>query len=150
MRDLLRKLPAEFGATIFVSSHLLNEVEQIATQVGILQNGKLVYQGPPEQIHRSFQEKVLVILDRPEAANDLLKRKGWKTAPGSNQSLEIDIQNGDETASINRCLVENGFAVFDLHRRQLSLEDIFLQLTKQPSNTHPRISYECHNTQPIR
>ena len=133
MRDLLRELPARFGVTIFVSSHLLNEVEQIATQVGILQNGELVYQGPPEQIHRSFQEKVLVTLDRPEAASKILRHNGWKTITCVDHSLVIDIQNPNETATINRCLVENGFSVSDLHRRQLSLEDIFLQLTEQPT-----------------
>ena len=45
MRDMIRRLPAEFGVTVFLSSHLLSEVEQIASHIGIIHEGRLLFQG---------------------------------------------------------------------------------------------------------
>jgi len=50
MRELVRRLPSEFGITVFLSSHLLGEVEQVATNVGILSQGQMVFQGTAKEI----------------------------------------------------------------------------------------------------
>src|SRR5262245_53764669 len=56
MRDLIRRLPEEFGATVFLSSHLLSEVEQLATHIGIIHEGSLLFQGTLAELQAQRQD----------------------------------------------------------------------------------------------
>ena len=55
MRDLIMRLPEDFGITVFLSSHLLHEVDQVATQIGIIQAGRLIFQGSPALPQRDVE-----------------------------------------------------------------------------------------------
>src|SRR6185503_17544218 len=68
MRDLIRRLPAEFGATIFLSSHLLSEVEQIAGHIGIIHQGRLLFQGALDELQAQQRERLIVGVNQPEQA----------------------------------------------------------------------------------
>lgn len=58
MRDLLLRLPAEFGVTVFLSSHLLSEVEQIATHIGIIHEGRLLFQGTLSELQEAHRAEL--------------------------------------------------------------------------------------------
>ncbi len=81
VRELIRRLPGEYGVTVFVSSHLLGEVEQIATQIGIIQAGRLIFQGTPDGLRGRYQDHVALKVDRPEAAQQTLRLAAgrWST-----------------------------------------------------------------------
>src|SRR5262249_45490409 len=77
MRNLIGQLSAEHGITVFLSSHLLSEIEQVATHIGIIHKGKLLFQSTPDALHARLQEHIRLEVDQPLEARRLLAEKGW-------------------------------------------------------------------------
>jgi ABC-2 type transport system ATP-binding protein len=127
MRQLIRRLPPEFGITVFLSSHLLGEVEQVATHVGILSQGQLVFQGTAKDVSALRRPRLRIRVPRADAARAHLSERGWAAELVANELLL-----GDTTvaAAVNRSLVEAGFDVELLALESASLEDIFLGMTQ--------------------
>jgi ABC-type multidrug transport system ATPase subunit len=128
MRDLIRRLPEEFGATVFLSSHLLSEVEQIASHIGIIHQSKLLFQGTLAELQERQQTELSVGVTKPDEAFNCLVNAGWSVAR-RNGLLSVSTKGADDAAQINRLLVEQRLDVFHLTLSQRSLEDIFLSLT---------------------
>lgn len=59
MRELIRSLPEQYGMTVIVSSHLLSEIDQMAEDIGIISNGRMMYQGPLNMLHETDRSKTL-------------------------------------------------------------------------------------------
>jgi len=127
MRSLIRKLPTEHGITVFLSSHLLNEVEQVATHVGILSAGKMVFQGSAAELQRKRESRLRIRVDRLPEAAVLLAREGWDIEVADDSLLTSET---NDPAKINRTLVETGFAVHHLAVESASLEEVFLNMTQ--------------------
>lgn len=128
MRDLIRRLPEEFGATVFLSSHLLSEVEQIASHIGIIHESKLLFQGPLAELQERQQTELSVGVTKPDEAFNCLVSAGW-SVERRNGLLSVSTKGADDAAQINRLLVDQRLDVFHLALSQRSLEDIFLSLT---------------------
>lgn len=126
MRQLIRELPSQFGITVFLSSHLLTEVEQVATHVGILSQGALVFQGTAADVTALRKPRLRIRVTRaPEAAAHLATR-GWRaTVDGEILTLE----ESTAAADVNHALVTAGYGVHHLAVESTSLEDVFLGLT---------------------
>jgi ABC-2 type transport system ATP-binding protein len=131
IRDLICRLPKEYGVTVFVSSHLLNEVEQMATQIGIISQGHLIFQGTPEQLRASYHDELVVSTDNISNSINILNQNGWNVVYNGNHHLNIRVNGLADAALINKQLVEHGVRVYQLNMDQPSLEDIFLTLTEQ-------------------
>jgi lantibiotic transport system ATP-binding protein len=129
IRDLIRGLPAAAGVTVFLSSHLLAEVEQVATHLGIVQAGRLLFQGTPAELKAGRSGSVALGVDRPVDAAGLLARAGYSCTAEGDGGLRILAAGKDEAARLNRLVVEAGFAVHSLACEGVSLEFIFLDLT---------------------
>jgi lantibiotic transport system ATP-binding protein len=129
MRDLLRRLPQEYGITVFVSSHLLAEVEQIATQVGIIHKGQLIFQGKPALLRAAYPDQWWLGVDRPTDALQMARSLGWTNIQKQDGHLSIALNGPEEAAKLNAELIRAGFRVHEISRKTLSLEDIFLQVT---------------------
>jgi len=128
VRDLIRGFPAEYGITVFLSSHLLSEVEQLADTIGIIHQGKLMFQGALADLHDQRERFLEVgVADMP-AARDLLATAGYTVLPTSNGRLHVAAEP-EQVADLNTLLVRRGLAVHHLALQQRSLEDIFLTLT---------------------
>ncbi|MEO8028106.1 MAG: ABC transporter ATP-binding protein [Bryobacteraceae bacterium] len=127
MRSLIRRLPEQHGITVFLSSHLLNEVEQVATHVGILSQGRVVFQGSAAELRRLRRPRLRIRVDEALKATVLLATRGWKVEQSDGWLLAPD---GDDPAEINRALVEAGFSVRHLAVESASLEDVFLEMTR--------------------
>jgi ABC-2 type transport system ATP-binding protein len=127
VRHLISDL-ARDGATVLVSSHLLAEVEQICSHVGVMYEGRLVAQGPLTELRASTVQTVRVDTDRPEDAAPVLAELGLsdiKTSPGSvTANLEDVAVEKIMPNLVNACVPVFGFAVL-----QPSLEDVFVSLT---------------------
>jgi ABC-type multidrug transport system ATPase subunit len=128
VRTLVRELPKRRGMTVFLSSHLLAEVEQVATHFAIISQGQLKFEGTPEELRLRSQEKIVVEVDQPERAHALLTSIGRKVTR-EGDCLAIDSENEFGSARINAILVQAGVAVSRLTTRRLTLEDAFLDLT---------------------
>ena len=132
MRALISRLPHE-GITVFLSSHLLSEVEQVATHIGIIHAGRLIFQGTPDELRARYQDYATITTDRLEASRQLLVQSGWQAAHLENHHLSVPVNGPSDAAMINAQLVKAGHQVFQLGLVQPSLEDIFLTLTNNAS-----------------
>jgi ABC-2 type transport system ATP-binding protein len=129
MRDLIRRMPDEFGVTVFLSSHLLSEVEQIASHIGIIHEGKLLFQGPLAELQTKQQTQLIVGVKQLDAASECLVNAGWIVAQTVDGMLSVAAKTGDDAARVNKLLVDHRLDVFHIALSQPSLEDIFLTLT---------------------
>jgi ABC-type multidrug transport system ATPase subunit len=128
MRDLLQRLPREHGVTVFLSSHLLAEVEQVAGFVGIIHEGRLTFQGRLSALRERQRSQLRLGVKRAGAALELLRHSGVAAQADGDAFVRVE---GDacEAASLNRLLVESGHDVFHVSVERQSLEAIFLGLT---------------------
>ncbi len=129
MRDLISRLPHDTNTTVFLSSHLLNEVEQVATHIGIINEGRMLFQGTLDDLHAQRRETVSLGVNRPAEAVRALTQLGWSVQHNGNRYLHIPVKRRDEPARLNAQLVGLGFEVDHLSLDLPSLEDIFLELT---------------------
>lgn len=132
MRTLIRDLPKRRGVTIFLSSHLLSEVEQVATHFAIISQGELKFEGTPEQLRMRSEQIIVLEVDQPERAQALLGAIGL-TVTRENRRIRIKAGDGWEPAQINTSLVKAGLAVSHLARHHKTLEEVFLDLTNSPA-----------------
>jgi len=130
MRDLIRRLPEEFGVTVFLSSHLLSEVEQIASHIGIVHEGSLLFQGTLADLQAKQQTQLTVGVKQLEQAINFLNAAGWSVQRRVDELLNVSARAPEDAVEINRLLVEQRLDVFHLSLAQASLEDIFLTLTR--------------------
>jgi lantibiotic transport system ATP-binding protein len=135
MRDLIRRLPVEFGATVFLSSHLLSEIEQIACHIGIIHQGRLLFQGTLAELQAQRREHLVVGVKQSEQAMRCLGAAGWRAQRRDDGLLAVSATTSDAAARINNLLVNQGLEVFHIALAQASLEDIFLTLTGGRSET---------------
>ncbi len=135
MRDLIVRLPQEQNITAFLSSHLLSEVEQVATHIGIINQGRMLFQGTLDDLHARRREQVSLGVNRLSEASEVLTRAGWSPRLNGNRYLHIPIKRRDEPVKLNALLVGQGFEVDHLSVDQPSLEDIFLELTQNAAHT---------------
>lgn len=128
MRELIQLLPKKFGMTIVVSSHLLSEIDQLATQVGIIREGELVYQDSLAQLHQYSRKHLAVRTTNNERTQLFLSqnRITWET---QDEYLIIPQLKDTAIVELNRALIENDIGVVRIEERKKSLEDIFLELT---------------------
>ena len=129
VRALVRDLPRRRGVTVFLSSHLLAEVEQVATHLAIISQGRVNFEGTPEELRKRSKPTLAVSVDQTERAYSLLVRRGCQVTR-EGQRLLIAPDGCDEPAEINAILVQAGIAVSQLVTQHLTLEDLFLELTR--------------------
>ncbi|HJV21389.1 MAG TPA: ABC transporter ATP-binding protein [Holophagaceae bacterium] len=130
IRALLKELPRAKGTTVFLSSHLLGEVEQVASHVGVLHQGRLRFQGTLEALKEGVGHTLRIGVSEPERALALLQGAGYTAAPGAEGSLQASYLGEAQAARINALLVDAGLGVHHLAVEPSSLERIFLGLTE--------------------
>jgi ABC-2 type transport system ATP-binding protein len=127
MRDLLRDLAAA-GKTVFISSHVLSEVQQICSRVAIINHGKLIRVAPVAELIESpgeFEVKV----DSPSDLATALRLQPWGREARAEDGVVITAAPDGRGRELIRFLVQNGFEADAVSPRHRDLEDIFLSLT---------------------
>lgn len=125
VRRLIHSLVNDHGMTVFLSSHLLDDVEKIATHLGLLNAGRLVAQGDLPSLR---DQHVKLRCSNPDTALQVLENGGYSASAENDGSLRIDTA-ADNAASINRLLVTSGFDVSELRTSAWSLEQYFARMT---------------------
>ncbi|MFD7523266.1 ABC transporter ATP-binding protein [Paenibacillus chitinolyticus] len=128
IRELIKLLPERYGITILLSSHLLSEIEQIATSVGIISEGNLLYQGSMDSLRQKNRNAIFMKTGDNAKAEQLLFTQGYRPTQSGGR-LELSNIQDSEVAEMNRMLVEHQIAVTRIEEQKKSLEDIFLELT---------------------
>ncbi len=130
MRHLFQQLNQEEGTTIFISNHILSEVDLIADTIGIIQHGNLLAELPIEEIHKHQAEYISLQVDDAAHAAALLEQMGVTNFSVLDKEF-IRIYDPDISGKIlSKTLIENGVGLESLGRSQDTLEDYFFQLTE--------------------
>jgi ABC-2 type transport system ATP-binding protein len=124
VRDLLVGLRTE-GKTVFLSSHLLSEVEQVSDSVAVLSQGRLAWQGGIKELTQSTVPIVRVVVDDVDRAASVLTEGGWIVR---REELALLVENAEPSA-VNAALSEVGLHPSELSEARRSLEEVFLELT---------------------
>lgn len=128
MRELIATLPEQYGMTVMVSSHLLSEIDQMAEDVGIIDHGKMLYQGSLQKLHEQARSNIRIrVLNMGTAVRILEEYREHFYMDG--EELEFSERPEKEIARIVTLLATGGAQVARVEVREKSLEDIFLSLT---------------------
>jgi ABC-type multidrug transport system ATPase subunit len=129
IRELLLKLVST-GKTVFISSHLLAEIEKMATHVGIINNGALMFQGTIHDLQNISQPLINIETDNTVDAANLLKRHNFTVTDIDNDRLFVPFTSKQQVGEINALLVQNNITVFGINKQHKDLEKLFLDITK--------------------
>ncbi len=131
IRELLLKLNREKGTTIFLSSHMLSEIEKLVTHLGIIKKGRLIFQGTLEELKQinGNQNVILIETDNNLKASSILQST-YHTSIKENNILEVRYQNREQIAAIGKTLIEEGFNIYLLQTKFKDLEKNFMELTE--------------------
>lgn len=133
MRIFLSALPERTGATVLVSSHLLGEIEQTATHVGILSNGRLAVEGSLSELKAGLAPELAIEVDDFERAGALAAARGF-AVQRTQEALIARLNPRDDVrgaaAALNRAFVEAGVSVFSIAHKARSLEGIYREAAK--------------------
>jgi lantibiotic transport system ATP-binding protein len=130
VRELLIRLVTQHNKTVFISSHLLAEVERMATHVGIIDKGELLFQGSIKDLEAISQPQVQVELENTVDAANFLKKHGFNVIDISDNSLSIPYTSKTQMGEINTLLNKNGYMVYSIHKIHKDLEKLFLDITQ--------------------
>lgn len=130
IRALITQLPRKYGITVFLSSHLLNEVEQIATRIGIINKGRLIFQGSQEELQSQIPMQVTIDLNDPKEAEGILTQEGRRIAAVDQNHIKVQIDGKADAAGLLKVLMSNDCAINEWKIEKPSLEDLFLELTE--------------------
>jgi len=130
MRQTILRLQRELGLTILLSSHLLNEVEQLCTRIAVLQKGKKVFEGNVADV-KAARGKVALKTRDFTAAEKILRAQKLITATAEDKF--ITLAEGCSTAEVTQTLVAAGLAVEGIWQHEQTVEDFYLNLIKPPA-----------------
>ena len=132
IRELIIKLAKEQGITVFISTHILSEVEHIADRVGIINHGQLVYEG---EIRKIQSNKWLEVRGdfrgRREAISQVLFDYPCKMLEIQEDKLKLTNLADQQISSLLRDLIVEKISIYEVKQEQETLESIFLNLTKE-------------------
>ena len=133
MRALIRNMPAATGATVLISSHLLGEMEQMVEQVGIIDHGHILFEGPLTELQRQSRGDVTLRLLDPAKAAPILRANGL-TAHSDSCVVTLPPLQDALLADLVQKLAACGAGVVELTPHTKTLEEIFLSLTSEEAD----------------
>jgi len=130
MRQTIRRLHRELGLTIFLSSHLLSEVEQLCTRIAVMNQGRKVFEGA---LAEAKQARDWVRLRTNDFGRAVKLLRGEKLIATERDGEFIALATGVGTGVVVRRLVEQGMEVYEVARHEQTLEDFYLELMRNES-----------------
>lgn len=127
IRELIKSMPAQHGMTILVSSHLLSEIDQMATQVGIISKGSMIFQDSIHVLRQKANSQIAITVNETEKAWRALLANGIQ-AEKEREHLLLDGTDTQVAAAVET-LVRHDVSVYRVQEQRKTLEDIFLELT---------------------
>lgn len=128
VRETMLELNQKYGITILVSSHVLGELEKIATHYGIIRNGTLIKEMTAEEMGSEWRQFVFIKVKEIPKAMDLLKKK-YKDVEAQEDGIRIYDESEAEYA--NEFLVKSGIAVKEISYKKIGLEEYYIRLMSE-------------------
>jgi ABC-2 type transport system ATP-binding protein len=135
IRELLRELAQRHGTTVFISSHVLAEVDRLATRIGIIHRGRLIEELDSEALERHRDVRLEIGARKSAAAEAALRQAGFLPDRLDGQRAFLELREPRAIAApddIARILVEAGSPPIHLALARETLEDHFMRLTAPP------------------
>jgi len=126
MRKLFQHLN-EQGKTIFLSSHILSELEKTATHIGIIEGGQMIFQGTKNELLSNMEKEVVLKVNPVEKALSLLQDTFSATLNNTNK-ISVKINDDKEFNGLLTTLIQNGIEIYDIESQSTNLEQIFINL----------------------
>jgi ABC-type multidrug transport system ATPase subunit len=137
MRNLIKALPERENTTVFMSSHLLSEVEQTANHVALMKSGQIVFEGQLSDLLSKQANQIHIRLDRPQEGAEIAKQMAFAVDRVDETHLRLvpppDLQPND-LATLNSALVKANLLVSEFRQERADLESIFMSLTTTSPN----------------
>lgn len=130
VRELLIKLNQENGVTIFISSHLLLEIEKMVTHIGIISNGEIKFEGSKEELNELYRFQKTKFSLKNAKSFELLLAENYQVEFKNETDCEIVTSSQKQIAEINKILVENGAEIHQISPAG-GLEEWFMEISKQ-------------------
>ncbi|KLT64901.1 ABC transporter ATP-binding protein [Pedobacter sp. BMA] len=131
IRNLMIELSTKHHKTILVSSHLLAEIERTATHVGIINKGRLLFQGTISELHLLSKPMLEIEVNQSNQAAEFLSKAGFENVSHTDKTITLPFISSKHSGEINTLLIENGFTVSSLYQQRKDLENLFLDITQQ-------------------
>lgn len=130
IRNLIKNLSVEYKKTVVVSSHLLNEIEQVASRILIIDKGKKIIEGTIQDLIDPEQTVVEIETNSPIESQKILEKSNWQTQlqPLTNNIITLMLPK-EQIPILHKDLVTLNINVYSMQQRH-SLEDYFLKVTK--------------------
>lgn len=129
VRELMKKLNKEYGTTVLVSSHILNEVERMATHVGIIHKGKMLFQGTLPELQQMKTKQVSLEIETNDNSKALETLQQQFAVHQQHDKILIPYRDKQQAADVNKLLVQSGLDVYLLQPQQSDLEQLFIDIT---------------------
>jgi len=130
IREILKTYNKENDCTIFLSSHILSEIEKIADTLGIINLGSIIFQGNIEKLNKIKTPKLIIETDNITKTIDLLKGNYNIDSTNNQISIKQNVQQ-NEVSEIVKNIVASGINIFQVYKEKNDLESLFLTLTRK-------------------
>ena len=133
IRNVIKNVHAQTGMTFIVSSHILSELDLVATHFGFIDHGVLLKEITHADLHEHTKKTLMIEVNDPDRAQAILAEAGVKdvTILGNRLRLESYLNKSHQIAEV---LIRGGVAVYDLHRQEMTLEEYFMRLVGGQNN----------------
>lgn len=128
MREILVDITQKYGCTVLISSHILGELEKIATHYGIIRQGKMIMELSAQEMDSRAQVFVALKTKDMKGAKDILSKK---FADVRDEEEYIRVYDVDDTAAIVDYLMKNGHVVSEIKKNKIGLEEYYIELMSQ-------------------
>lgn len=128
IRNLINHLSKDRGITVFLSSHILSEIELIATRMAIINKGKTIVQGSVKELLNTEEMVVMFNVDEVQRSTAIAKQEGYEIVSTELNTNQFSVHlNKEQIPLLNKKLIENNIAVYSMESKR-KLEDYFLRL----------------------
>ena len=128
MREILVDITKNYGCTVLISSHLLGELEKIATHYGIIRQGKMIMEMTAKELEGRARVFVSLKTKDMDGAKAILKQKFTDVRREEDYLRVYDVE---DTESIVEHLIKNGHVVSEIHKNKIGLEEYYIELMSQ-------------------
>lgn len=132
MRKLFQHLNDQ-GKTIFLSSHILSELEKTATHIGIIEGGKMIFQGTKNELLSRVEKTVAIRVNNTAKAITVLQETHFQVAQSDGNKISVTINDDQAFNSLLKTLIQHDLDIYEIESQNANLEQIFINLI---SNSH--------------
>ncbi len=137
-REVFRRFVSEGGGTVFMSSHIMSEVESLCTSVAIIHNGKILFRGPVDKVIRDALDYSIIVLEAEGITSEVLEKMNSipsvteVTTVGNAFEIKVQGSNSDEVrASIAGLIIRMGGKLYTIKRADNLLERAYIEALKR-------------------